>query len=353
MTMAPPGPPAPLGTPGPVSRVGAPATRRPGARPPARQSLNPADLFWRWLAGNKKPAPTGPDAPSPNVALAITSLTILAAILLSFLAQVTVLGTLKHNRDQQVAYDDLRLSLAEGTTPVGPVETTDLDANGTAIRGPIPVRSPLAQMSIPAIGVKEIVLEGTSSSVLRSGIGHRRDTVLPGQAGTSILMGRRLVYGAPFGSLGDLNEGDPITVLTGQGTAQFLVVAVRRAGDIQPNALPAGGSRITLVTSAGSRFAPDGVLIVDADMTTAAFPAATPPFSSRTLPREEGPMATEPGALKGAVGWGLLLTAGAIGVTWLRIRWGRWQGWLVGVPVLALLGTATADHAMRLLPNLL
>ncbi len=56
-----------------------------------------------------------------------TSLSIVAALAVGFLAQVTLLGTLKHNRDQQVAYDDLRLSLAEGTTPVGPIDGKPLD----------------------------------------------------------------------------------------------------------------------------------------------------------------------------------------------------------------------------------
>ena len=334
MTIAPPDRPA---APRPA---GVPASR-PQARPQKQRVINPADLIWRWLAGTHKRAP-GPDDPSSAVALATTSLMIAAALILGFLAQVTLLGTLKHNRDQQVAYDDLRLSLAEGTTPVGPVEGK-----------PIPLGAPIAQLTIPVMDLKEVVLEGTSAGALRSGVGHRRDTVLPGQAGTSILMGRRLAYGGPFGGLADLNEGDPISVLTGQGRSEYQVVAVRRAGELQPPPVAAGGSRITMITSAGSRFAPEGVLRVDADLVGTAFPAAAPVVTAATLPRAEALMATEPGALEGTVGWGFLLAVGAIAVTWLRLRWGRWQAWLVGVPVLGYLGTATSDQAMRLLPNLL
>jgi hypothetical protein len=32
---------------------------------------------------------------------------------------------------------------------------------------------------------------------------------------------------------------------------------------------------------------------------------------------------------------------------------GRWQAWLVAVPVVGYLGLATADQAARLLPNLM
>lgn len=304
--------------------------------------VNPGDLVWRWLAGQQRPKPTGPNAPAPNTVIAATSLSIVAAIVIGFLAQVTLLGTLKHNRDQQVAYDDFRLTLAEGTAPVGPLEGK-----------PLPSGTPLARIAIPAIGVKEIVLAGTTAGVLRGGVGHRRDTVLPGQVGTSILMGRRMSYGGPFSRLGELLAGDTFDVVTGQGTAQYKVLGSRVAGDLQPSPLPAGGSRITMITSAGSRLSPSGVVRVDADLVGAAFAAATPYFTGTTLPRDERLMATEPGALMGAVGWGFLLSTAAIGTTWLRARWGRWQAWLVSVPTLGFLGVVVADHAVRLLPNLL
>jgi hypothetical protein len=35
------------------------------------------------------------------------------------------------------------------------------------------------------------------------------------------------------------------------------------------------------------------------------------------------------------------------------VRWGRWQAWIVGVPVLLAVGLAVADLASSFLPNLL
>jgi LPXTG-site transpeptidase (sortase) family protein len=286
--------------------------------------------------------PGGPGAPpGPERDLGITCFTLLAALIAGFLAQVTFCGTLKYNRDQQVAYDDLRLSLAEGTGAVGPVEGK-----------PIPLGKPVARIEIPAIGVKDVVLSGTTAGVLRSGPGHRRDSVLPGQAGTSVVMGRRMAYGGPFGALGDAVIGDLVEVTTGQGVAQFRVIGTRYAGDQVPP-MPQSGSRLTLVTASGPRFAPDDAVRVDADLVGTAFPASTPFYTAATLPKPERTMAGEPRALGGATAWGILLLAAAIGTTWLRTTWGRWQAWLIGVPVLGLFGAETADYAMRLLPNLL
>lgn len=286
--------------------------------------------------------PGGPDAPpGPERDIGITCFTLLAALIVGFLAQVTFFGTLKYNRDQQVAYDDLRLSLAEGTGAVGPVDGK-----------PIPLGTPVARIEIPAIGVKDVVLSGTTAGVLRSGPGHRRDSVMPGQPGTSVVMGRRMAYGGPFGALGDAVIGDLVEVTTGQGVAQFRVIGTRLAGDQVPP-MPQSGSRLTLVTASGPRFAPDDAVRVDADLVGTAFPAATPFYTPATLPKPERTMASEPGALGGATVWGLLLLAAAIGTTWLRATWGRWQAWLIGVPVLGLFSAETADHAMRLLPNLL
>ncbi len=171
--------------------------------------------------------------------------------------------------------------------------------------------------------------------------------------GTSILVGRRMAYGGPFSRLNELATGDTIDVASGQGSATYTVLGTRIAGDLQPPPLPAGGARIMLVTSGGSRFAPHGVVWVDADLTGTAYPSASPFFTASSLPKDERMMATEPGAIKGVVFWGALLALGAVGTVWLRARWGRWQAWLVSVPVLGYLGTAVADHAVRLLPNML
>ena len=53
-------------------------------------------------------------------------------------------------------------------------------------------------LDIPAIGIANmVVVEGTSPENLTLGPGHLRDTPLPGQAGISVVFGRRATFGAP------------------------------------------------------------------------------------------------------------------------------------------------------------
>jgi sortase A len=64
--------------------------------------------------------------------------------------------------------------------------------------------TPVALLEIPRLGLREVIVEGTSSDPMMSGPGHRRDTPLPGQVGTSVIAGWRATYGGPFRSIDQL-----------------------------------------------------------------------------------------------------------------------------------------------------
>jgi sortase A len=268
----------------------------------------------------------------------------LAILLLSFVAHVTIFGKFQESQTQAQLYETLRDSLANATTPLGELDLNNqLVADGT----------PIALLKIPAIGVSQVVVQGTTSEALRDGPGHRRDTVLPGQVGTSVLFGRQSTYGGPFGDLGALVPGDKITVTTGQGTSTFRVFGLRRPGDRVPAAPAAGQGRLELVTAAGVALAPSGTLYVDAQLVGTAKVAATPVFGQLALAQGEGPMQTDPNALLPFLfSFQWLAIASAL-VLWLVRKWGRWQAWIVGAPVLLILAATTADAAVGLLPNLI
>ncbi len=283
-----------------------------------------------------------------------TALTLVAALFLVFAADLLVVGHIRHARDQQTAFADLRADLANGTAPVN--QTTD---DGKLI----PLGRALGVLEIEQIQVREVFFEGTTSGVMMSGPGHRRDTVLPGQAGTSVIMGRKAGFGGPFSYLEQVLPGSRIAVYTGQGRAEYVVTGVRRAGDLQPAPLGAGQGRLTLVTAIGDDYVPDGSLRVDAALVSTspdlkspvnqAQPAGPRPLTSLQLPIDERPMQGEAAAWVDVVLWALALCLASLGVTWVRMRWGRWQTWLAGGPVLLALGLATSDQVARLLPNLL
>jgi LPXTG-site transpeptidase (sortase) family protein len=280
---------------------------------------------------------------NPTLRVVSQMLTVFAALTLGFLLQLTLVGGLQHDRDQAQSFRELRTELAIGTTPLGA-----LGEDGKLL----PSGTPVAILEIPRLDLKEVILEGSSSRVLMSGAGHRRDTVLPGQAGTSVVLGRHGAYGGPFGGIDRLRRGDEIIVTTGQGRHTFTVLGVRRAGDPLPPALASGQGRLNLVTSDGPTFRPTDVLRVDANLTSPAQPGGVQ-IPSRALPANEAVMAGDSGALLPLALWGPLLLAAALATVWVRHRAGRWQAWVIGLPVLALVGVTVIDTAAALLPNLL
>ena len=70
----------------------------------------------------------------------------------------------------------------------------------------------IGRIAIPAIGVKDYVVEGTDTDNLRKGPGHYPETPLPGQRGTAAIAGHRTTYGAPFRHLDELKRGQVIKI---------------------------------------------------------------------------------------------------------------------------------------------
>lgn len=262
----------------------------------------------------------------------------------SMVLQLMLVSRLQHDSAQRRAFDGYRSKLAIGTAPIGP--TDDLGVE-------LPMGTGVAYLEIPAIDLREVVLEGTTSAVLFDGPGHRRDTPLPGQVGTSVIMGRRAAYGGPFGDLGDLRKGDEITVTTGQGVFRYVVSGARRDGDVLPAPIGRNGARLTLVTAAGSPFLPDGVYSVDAELDGSPTGGPARVYSAESLPLDERAMAGTNRTLWALALWlqGLILLS--VGAAWSWNRWSRAASWIVFFPPLLLVGLSVAGEVARLLPNLL
>jgi len=272
------------------------------------------------------------------------SLCVLAALLFGFLVNLTLVGSLKHSRDQVVAFDTLRTTLAKATAPVGPS-----DSAGKLL----PLGTPVALIKIPKLGIEQTVLEGTTSRVLVSGPGHQRSSALPGQAGSVIIMGRKDAYGGPFSGVKNMYRGQLIETTSGQGKATYKVIAVSRGdkASVAPANLPA--NRLTLITASGYRFVPSGITRVDAELIT---PAQNPPaqlLSDASLTPAEAALAGDTSAWIALVFWIQALLIASVGMTWAWIRWGKWQAWIVGVPVVLFIGLSLAGQASLLLPNLI
>jgi sortase A len=104
----------------------------------------------------------------------------------------------------------------------------------------------LGRIEIPRLGMKVVILEGTTSQTLRLGVGHIEGTALPGEAGNVALAGHRDTF---FRGLKDIRASDEIQVQSATGIARYEVDTVRVVApdDIEVLA-PSAGAAITLVT---------------------------------------------------------------------------------------------------------
>lgn len=273
----------------------------------------------------------------PVAASLMWSLCALSLLAIWLVAYAFLFSEFQESHAQHSLYGEFRLQLASGIAPLA-----------------VPIRNgrPVALLDAPKAGMHDVVVvQGTSPSDLENGPGHRSDSVLPGQVGTSVLFGRDVTFGGPFRHLASFAKGDSITVTTGQGKATYVVDDVRVAGDLFPAPLASGASRLVLESSAGggyrSEWAPTQSIYVDADLAS-PFPSGQigPTLSSQRA------LATDKSALLPVFLWLLLFVIADVGFIWARAYWGVAQAWLVGTPILFALAWLITSAAALLLPNL-
>ncbi|WP_255768155.1 sortase [Pseudarthrobacter sulfonivorans] len=282
--------------------------------------------------------------PSPRQKALSLALAMISVMLFGQLINVVIISQVQHATTQARLFEEFRTSLAEGSAPLG-----QTDHEGALVSP----GTPLAFLAIPALGLNETVVEGTTSRELMDGVGHRRDTPLPGQSGTSVLMGRAAAYGGVFGQLSRLATGERFTVTTGLGEAEYEVTGQRRAGDPGPPLLAGYEGRLTLTTAAGHAFLPDEVLRLDAKLVSKALPKAAPVLHAASLQASELPLGSDTSDLVGLLVCLELLVLAALGAVWSWYRWGQRETWLVFLPVLGVLSVLTGQQISLLLPNLI
>ena len=69
------------------------------------------------------------------------------------------------------------------------------------------------------------IYEGTTRDILKRGVGHYEQTVMPGQVGNFSLAGHRVTYGKPFNQIAELVPGDRVIIETADTYYVYSVVA--------------------------------------------------------------------------------------------------------------------------------
>lgn len=272
------------------------------------------------------------------------ALVALGVVSAAFLIQLTLISHVQYESNQFKATETIRFELANGTAPVGQV-----DSDGNLIE---PGR-PVAVLKIEKLGIEEVVLEGTTSSVTMSGPGHRRDTVLPGQAGISVIYGRQSAYSGVFGNLSILATGDKIETTTGQGVSTYTVTKVRKSGDVATNNLGTSKGRLTLVSTTGFPFFATDVIRVEASLDGEAKTTPNRVIPNSAIEESEKALSGDLSALTPLIFLSQFLIAAVFAVFWLARRWGPVQSWLAASPVFIFFGSVWSNYAIQLLPNLL
>ncbi|MFE4836035.1 sortase [Arthrobacter sp. NPDC056691] len=291
---------------------------------------------------NRRPRTVTP--PKPLAVVLSMALTMVAAMITLQLVNIIVISPLQHGTAQARLYEQLRLTLSEGSAPLG-----QADYEGKLVTPGTPV----ALLAMPDLNVREVIVEGTAATQTMDGVGHRRDTPLPGQPGISVLMGRSGAFGGVFRNLHLAGAGTRFTVTTAQGVASYEVIGHRRAGDTAPPLPAATEGRLTLITADGPAFMPNDVLRVDAKLVSKAFDKPAPVILPGSLPDTEQAMGQDTSNLFALVLLLQLLILVSLAAVWSWTRWGKWETWLVFLPVVGATALLTGTQINHLLPNLL
>ena len=84
--------------------------------------------------------------------------------------------------------------------------------------------TPVARVTVPRLGLDEVVVEGVGDEELRAGPGHMIGSALPGDSGTSVISAHRDRH---FHALGGIAMGDTVVTESASGSVVWRVSRIR------------------------------------------------------------------------------------------------------------------------------
>jgi len=209
-------------------------------------------------------------------------------------------------REQGLLLERYRTSIdkaANQSTGLGGVEVSSIAPS---------IGSAVGIVEIGAIGMRQVVVEGTAASNTMVGPGHVPGTAAPGQPGNAVIVGRNSMYGGPFSDLSKMAVGDQIVVSTTQGQSLY---EVTDAGSVQlnnaatPTAAPKVPAPTPVSTTTSTTVAPEvdpaatTETTVEATTTTVAAEETTTTVDGETAVTE-APTTTTTAAVESSLGGG-------------------------------------------------
>lgn len=231
-----------------------------------------------------------------------------------------------------------------------------------------PLGSPVGVLTIPAIGLDDVIVEGVGAPELEQGPGHYPGTPLPGELGNVGIAGHRTTYARPFYDLNLLHDGDAVDVRTAQGSFRYAVVGSQVVAPDDVAVLAPHGDEATLtLTTCNPRYSAATRLVVTAVFTpgpakvkpTGGSSATSVPSSAHSSVRAAPSSAGGDGLGGGnqsywpGILWGVATLAAALATrfTWRRgPRRLRWTAVVAGVPLVAAGLLLCFEHLSLALP---
>lgn len=102
----------------------------------------------------------------------------------------------------------------------------------------------IARISIPNLHLDAIVVELKAMDdvqTLNEGPSHVPATAMPGPKGNVVIFGHRTTYGAPFGNIDQLKDGDQVTLESTTGIYTYAVVGQKVIGEHDMSVLSQDG----------------------------------------------------------------------------------------------------------------
>ena len=242
---------------------------------------------------------------------------------------------MSEGRAQTLLEKEFVPALLNGVAPVGyPIET------GTSV----------AVLEVKDIDLRRVVVEGTKAEDLAKGPGHLVGSAIPGQPGTSAILGRSNRYGSAFARLDELKAGQVATVTTAQGEHTYEIIdsTVRSANDSA--AFIGERNMLLLITGVGGA-SPDKRLVVRALLTSPVFPAGAPAVDVQTSSAELGLEGSTHSPIQLLI-WLVLLMFLLIALAPVSHRIGARVTWLLAVPLLLVVATQVWHNASLMYPSI-
>jgi len=112
----------------------------------------------------------------------------------------------------------------------------------------------VARLRIPALGVNEIIVNGTDTDTLKRGPGRYLKSAVPGEGELVYVAGHRTTYGAPFSRIDRLKKGDRVVVELPYATYEYRITGYRIVDDTELSVLRSKGFEQLALQACHPRF---------------------------------------------------------------------------------------------------